>query len=452
MTRLFFDHALTSDGWAEKVSIQIDGAGNITAVETDTSDDNANHRAFVALPGIPNTHSHAFQRAMAGRAEIKGDTADTFWTWRQVMYQFLERITPDDLFAIASMAYCEMLEAGFTSVCEFHYLHHAPDGSPYSDIGEMANAIVEAAKETGIGLTLLPVYYAHSQFGGAAPDEKQRRFINNIDQFAKLLGRVDDLVTAIPDAKVGIAPHSLRAVTAESLAQLSILKPDAPMHIHIAEQIKEVEDCLIWSEERPVNWLMEHAEVNERWCLVHATHLSTYEREQIIKSGAIAGLCPITEANLGDGIFNGVDFLTDGGRIGIGSDSNVLISVAEELRTLEYSQRLRDRGRNMLSQAHKSTGQHLVEKVLQGGAQASGRKIGKLAPGYRGDIIALDQNHPAFAGVERESWMNNWVFAANSPALSNVWVCGQLLMSTGQHHKREKIRARYAQTMRGLLA
>lgn len=452
MTRLFFNHAFMGDHWADNVSIEINDAGTISSVETDASDEHADHRAPVALPGIPNIHSHAFQRAMAGRAETQGSTADTFWTWRRVMYQFLERITPDDLFAIASMAYCEMLEAGFTSVCEFHYLHHAPDGSPYSDIAEMASAIAEAARLSGIGLTLLPVYYAHSQFGGVTPGEGQRRFVNNPDQFAKMLARIDQIAAEVSDAQVGIAPHSLRAVTAESLTQISTLKPNTPMHIHIAEQTKEVEDCQNWSGQRPIEWLMANVDVDHRWCLVHATHMSADERLKLARSGAVAGLCPITEANLGDGIFDGVRYLSEGGRIAIGSDSNVLISAVEELRTLEYSQRLRDQGRNLLSEAHKSTGGHLVEQILKGGAQAAGRQIGKIAPGYRGDLITLDTNHPAFAGADKSGWLDHWVFAANSPAVSDAWVGGRHVMQAGQHRNRGEIRTRYSKTMQRLLA
>ncbi len=452
MNRLFFDHALLQDGWADNVLIDVDDAGTISAIETDNAGGMSDHRAAIALPGLPNLHSHAFQRAMAGRAEIKGDGNDSFWTWRQVMYQFLERITPDDLFAIASMAYCEMLESGFTSVCEFHYLHHGPDGLPYDDIGEMSQAIAEAAKLTGIGITFLPVFYAHSQFGGATPGEGQRRFVNNLDQFGKLVDRIAAIAKTVPNAQVGIAPHSLRAVTSESLNHIATLRPEAPLHIHIAEQTKEVDDCISWSGQRPVEWLLSHADVDQRWCLVHATHLNEYERTQIAASGAVAGLCPITEANLGDGIFDGVNFLADGGIFGLGSDSNVLISAAEELRVLEYSQRLRDRARNLMSHPHHSTGHYLYEQALQGGAQASGRQTGQLAVGSRGDITSLDINHPAFAGATRDSFLDCWIFAANGPAISEIWVGGEPVVAGGAHIHRHGIRDRYTKTIRRLLA
>ncbi len=452
MTRLYFNHALLASGWAANVTLEINPSGTIVAIETDSDGENCDDRAEVALPGLPNVHSHAFQRALAGRAEVQGDGTDSFWTWRQVMYKFLERVTPTDLYAIACMAYCEMLEAGMTSVCEFHYLHHGPDGHPYGDIGEMAQAIGEAAKTTGIGLTFLPVFYAQSQFGGADPGPQQRRFINDPERFGKLLERIDAIAGSLADARVGIAPHSLRAVTPDSLNQILAFKPDGPLHIHIAEQTKEVDDCLAWSGQRPVEWLIDHVNVDRRWCLVHATHMSGPERRRLAASGAVAGLCPITEANLGDGTFDGVHFLAEGGRIAIGSDSNVLIDAAEELRTLEYSQRLRDQGRNLLSNPQKSTGRHLYDQVLAGGAQASGRHIGRLSVGNRGDILSLDTSHPALIGSNLDGWLDSWIFAANSSAVSDLWVGGRRLVSAGQHRDRQTLRAQYSQTIKRLSA
>lgn len=452
MTRLFFEQALIGEDWAENVAIEIDDGGRITDIATAASNQNIDYRAKMALPGLPNAHSHAFQRAMAGMAEVKGSSDDSFWTWRQVMYNFLEKITPSDLYAIAALAYCEMLESGFTSVCEFHYLHHDPSGMPYNDLGAMAVAIVEAADTTGIGPTLLPVFYANSQFGGEAPTEGQRRFITSPDQFSSLVERIEKVSTALPDACVGIAPHSLRAVTADSLSEVTALKPNGPIHIHIAEQTKEVQDCLAWSGRRPVEWLFEHTEVDERWCLIHATHLTPEERTKLATSGAVAGLCPITEANLGDGVFDGVDYLSEGGRIAVGSDSNVLISAAEELRLLEYSQRFRDQGRNLLSRQKVSTGRHLFDQACQGGSQASGRKIGKLAVGYRADIISLDTSHPAMIATERDGWLDSWIFAANSPAIVDVWVGGEHVVKDGRHRNRASIRHQYGQTMKKLMA
>ena len=448
--RYFFEHALLAENWAKDVSVVSDAKGDITSVTPNTKDVRSDHRAKIALPGLPNVHSHAFQRAMAGMAEVKGAGDDSFWTWRKVMYQFLERLTPDDLYAIASLAYCEMLESGFTAVSEFHYLHHDASGSAYNDIGAMAFAIAEAAQTSGIGPTFLPVFYANSQFGGAPPTDAQRRFVNSPDQFATLLDRIDHIATSLPDAQVGIAPHSLRAVTPESLAEVLTLKPNGPLHIHIAEQTKEVDDCIQWSGQRPVEWLLNHQNIDQRWCLIHATHMTQTERQTIAQSGAVVGLCPITEGNLGDGIFSGVDYVQDGGRFAIGSDSNVLINAAEELRTLEYTQRFRDRGRNLLGTDNTSTGRALFDHALSGGTQSLGRKIGKIDVGFRADIITLNTDHPALVALINDGWLDGWIFAANSPAISDVWVGGRHVVSEGKHHKRDQIRAHYSQTMKRL--
>ena len=447
MTRLFFENALVDSGWAKNVVIEVDNRGYITSIGLNGDATDSDDQEKIAIPGLPNIHSHAFQRAMAGLAEVRGTNDNSFWTWRQVMYKFLERLTPKDLYAIASMAYCEMLESGFTAVSEFHYLHHDVSGTSYNDIGAMALAIAGACETTGIGPTFLPVFYANSQFGGAKPREDQRRFVNTLDQFANLLSRVNQIASSLPDAHVGIAPHSLRAITPESLTEVLTIKPDGPFHIHIAEQTKEVEDCLSWSGQRPVEWLLNNQNVGKHWCLIHATHMTALERLGLANSGAVAGLCPITESNLGDGIFDGVDYVKQGGRIAIGSDSNILISATEELRTLEYSQRLRDRSRNLLVTENASTGRAIINQVLAGGAQSSGRKIGSLTVGYRADIITLDSNHPALLARSQDGWLDGWIFAANSPAISNVWVGGQHLVSDGKHHKRKQIRSLYAQTI-----
>ncbi len=452
MTHLFFDNALVESEWVKNVKIELDTKGYIASIKLNAKAGNPDHHAKIAIPGLPNVHSHAFQRAMAGLAEVRGTKDNNFWAWRQIMYQFLERITPKDLYAIASMAYCEMLETGFTAVSEFHYLHHDALGTTYNDIGAMAFAIAEACKTTGIGPTFLPVFYANSQFGGAKPHEGQRRFANSPDQFANLISRFDQISSSLSDSHVGIAPHSLRAVTPESLAEILTIKPDGPFHIHIAEQTKEVEDCISWSGQRPVEWLLNSQNVNERWCLIHATHMTALERLRFANSEAVAGLCPITESNLGDGIFDGVAFVQQGGRISIGSDSNILISATEELRTLEYSQRLRDRGRNLLGTENSSTGRAIFDRVLSGGAQSSGRKIGSLTVGYRADIITLDSNHPALSARSQNGWLDGWIFASNSSAISSVWVGGEHVVSDGKHHKREQIRSLYAQTIKHLTA
>jgi formiminoglutamate deiminase len=409
--------------------------------------------AGIALPGLPNLHSHTFQRGMAGLAETRGPEGDSFWTWRQVMYRFLGKLTPDDVEAIAAFAMMEMLEGGFTALAEFHYLHHDADGSTYADIAELSHGIAAAAQETGMGLTLLPVFYAQGGFGGAAPTEGQRRFINDAESYARLLEGARKAVADLDDAIVGIAPHSLRAVTPESLRDIAALAGEGPIHIHIAEQVKEVEDCLAWSEQRPVAWLLDHAPVDKRWCLIHATHLDAQEVKGMAASGAVAGLCPITEANLGDGIFEGVDYLAAGGRFGVGSDSNIEISAPGELKQFEYSQRLRHRARNVLAEHEgQSTGRSLYDKALAGGAQALGRRIGAIAAGYRADLVVLDSDHPDLAAISGDRWLDSYVFVADRAAIDTVFVAGEAVVRSGRHIHREDIRARYGHAMARILS
>src|SRR5271155_241573 len=370
--------ALTPEGWKSNVRVTID-RGAIAAVETEASAQEGDERHAIMAPAAANVHSHAFQRAMAGLAEIRGQGDDTFWTWRETMYRFALMMSSDDIEAVAAQLYVEMLEAGFAAVAEFHYLHNDPDGSPYAEPAEMAGRILPAARRVGIGMTLLPVFYAHSTFGGAPPKPEQRRFVNDLASFARLVDDCRRMMEGERDETIGIAPHSLRAVSPGELSELTSLAGEGPIHIHAAEQIKEVEDCVAWSGARPVRWLIDHAGVDEKWCLVHATHMDERETQDLARSGAVAGLCPVTEANLGDGIFNAADYLRSGGRYGVGTDSNVSIGVAAELRQLEYGQRLRERGRNICAPASGSTGRAMLEAIWSGGAQALRRRNARLA-------------------------------------------------------------------------
>ncbi|KAF1015568.1 MAG: 8-oxoguanine deaminase [Stenotrophomonas maltophilia] len=343
-----------------------------------------------------------------------------------------------------------MLESGVTRVGEFHYLHHAADGQAYADPAEMSARIAAAAAQTGIGLTLLPVFYAHADFGGAPPNPAQRRLIHDVDGFARLLDGARHALASLPDAVLGFAPHSLRAVTGDELAALLPLN-DGPVHIHIAEQVREVEACLAWSGQRPVQWLYENAAVDARWCLVHATHITAAERAQIVASQAVAGLCPITEANLGDGLFPMQAFAREGGRFGVGSDSNVLIDAAEELRLLEYGQRLTLRGRNVLApDATRSSGRYLYEGAVNGGAQALGVAAG-LQVGASADLLALDPAHPALLGRHGDALLDSWIFAARNGALRDVWRHGRQVVADGRHLQRSAITARFAQALQGVL-
>jgi formimidoylglutamate deiminase len=452
MVNLWFASALLEPGWVENVRFGID-AGRIARIEAGIAATHDDEQHGVALPGIPNVHSHAFQRAMAGLTESAGPGADSFWTWRNLMYRFVERLDPEHLEAISAFAFVEMLEAGFTRVGEFHYLHHDRDGIPYADIGELAVRIAAAAQESGIGLTLLPVFYAHSNFGNTAPSQGQRRFINNLEQFAKLRDASKRAVGSLEGARVGVAAHSLRAVSPPELAALVSMAPTAPLHLHIAEQLKEVADCVAWCGSRPVDWLLDHAPVDERWCLVHATHVNPEEAHRLAACGAVAGLCPITEANLGDGIFPASEFCTAGGSFAIGTDANVLISSAEELRTLEYTQRLTHRRRNVLARGvEHSTGRRLLDAVVAGGARALGESQSGLKVGADADIISLDTAHDALTSRRGNALLDSWIFAARGSVIDCVWRHGRKVVCGGQHIRRDAITQRYRRVLAELLA
>jgi formimidoylglutamate deiminase len=448
---LWFADALLPEGWAHGVRVAVKG-GRIAEIAAGAQPQADDERHGAAIPGLCNLHSHAFQRGMAGLAEVQGPSSDSFWTWREVMYRFVDRLGPDDVEAIAAQAYVGMLESGFTRVGEFHYLHHDETGAPYARRGEMCERIAAAAQQAGLGLTLLPVLYAQGGFGDAPAGAPQRRFLNDIDGYARLLESARQAVAPLDDAVVGVAPHSLRAVTPEQLALAIPLAAGAPIHVHIAEQTREVDDCLAWSGQRPVQWLLDHAPVDARWCLVHATHVDGLELERVARAQAVVGLCPITEANLGDGVFPAVDFQALGGRFGVGSDSNVLIDAAEELRLLEYGQRLTRRSRNLLADGPaSSTGGGLLRAALAGGAQALGTMAG-LAVGAAADIVSLDLDHPALAARGGDALVDGWVFAARAGAVETVWRFGRKVVQDGRHRQRGPIAQRYRQTLRRLLA
>ena len=431
------DEALLPQGWARHVGLTVED-GTIIAVTPDAPPGFGERVVGCSIPGLPNLHSHLFQRAMAGLAERRGLGADSFWSWREVMYGFLARLTPDDVEAIAAMAMVEMLEGGFTALAEFHYLHHAPDGTPYDDPAEMAVRIAAAAAHTGIGLTLLPVLYCHGGFGAQPAGEGQRRFVSTLDAYARLRDASARAIAPLEDARLGAAPHSLRAATTEQIAALLELAPDRPVHIHVAEQVAEVQGCLAWCGQRPVAHLLATQPVGPRWCLIHATHMSEAETVTLAASGAVAGLCPITEANLGDGFFPALDYQ---GAWGVGSDSNVEITAPGELRLLEYGQRLLHRGRNLMARAAgRSTGEAMVRAALAGGSQACGRDIGRLAPGARADIVVL----PA------ETSLDAWVFTRPVPL--DVMVGGRWQVRQGRHRARDTVESAFARAMARLRA
>jgi formimidoylglutamate deiminase len=449
MPVLHAERALTPEGWKSNVRMTID-AGAITTVETEAAAREGDELHAIMAPAAANLHSHAFQRAMAGLAEVRGQGDDTFWTWRETMYRFALMMSPDDVEAVAAQLYVEMLEAGFAAVAEFHYLHNAPDGSPYAEPAEMAGRILSAARRVGIGMTLLPVFYAHSTFGGAPPKSEQRRFISDLSSFARLVGDCRQMIKADGGETIGVAPHSLRAVTPSELSELISLAGDGPVHIHAAEQVKEVEDCAASLGARPVRWLLDHAGVDARWCLIHATHMDESETRDLARSGAVAGLCPITEANLGDGTFNAADYILAAGRYGIGTDSNVSIGVAAELRQLEYAQRLRERARNVCAPSGASSGRTMLEAVWSGGARALRRNSGRLAPGAIADILTFRADHPTLAGKVDDQVLDAWVFSVGNPLVDCVWSGGLKVVVEGRHIFRDEIAAEFANTMRGL--
>ncbi|MBB2672857.1 UNVERIFIED_ORG: formiminoglutamate deiminase [Rhizobium esperanzae] len=447
MTILHAGTALTPQGWQKDVRLTLE-AGRIARVEAGVAFAPGDERHALIVPAMGNLHSHAFQRAMAGLAEVRGPANDSFWSWRTVMYKFALAMTPEHVEAVAAKLYAEMLEAGFSRVGEFHYLHHDRDGAAYANIAELAERIGAASQETGIGLTLLPVFYAHSGFGGAQPIDGQRRFINSLESFERLMEGCRAATGRLDGAELGLAPHSLRAATPEELATLVPMAGDGPIHIHVAEQVKEVEDCVAWSGARPVQWLLDHMPVDQRWCLIHATHMTEDETRRMAKSGAIAGLCPITEANLGDGAFAAPLFLDEGGQYGIGSDSNVRISLPEELRQLEYSQRLALRARNVIAAPGGSTGRALFNLALAGGGAALKAPAG-LAEGHHADLVSLDTS--AVSYLSGDQILDHWLFAGGA-SVDCVWARGRKQVEGGRHRKREAIDRRFLAAMGELLA
>jgi formimidoylglutamate deiminase len=449
MTNIHARQVLTRDGWRDAVRLCLQ-SGKVAALHVGVAAEPGDECHGILVPALGNLHSHAFQRAMAGFAEVSGDSADNFWSWRDAMYRLAHRMNPDQLQAIAAQAYVEMLECGFGRVGEFHYLHRDPNGEPYADIGEMAGRIAAAAQASGIGLALLPVFYAHSTFGGAAPAPAQRRFLNTPESYQALLERCRSLTSALPTATVGVAPHSLRAVTAEELSTIAAMAGSAPVHIHVAEQVREVEECIAWSGQRPIAWLLDHAPVDRNWCLVHATHVTAEEVQGIAKTGAVVGLCPITEANLGDGVFPVAELLGAKGQFGVGTDSNVHISLAAELSLLEYSQRLTHRVRNVVRKEKQSTGRAVMEIAVAGGARALGGEGGGIVVGGPADFVSLNEQHAALSCRASDALIDAWIFASAGDVVDCVWVAGRKVVSDGRHFAREVIEREFVKTLQEL--
>ncbi len=454
MPSFLADQALLpgAPGWARHVRITADATGTITAVTPGATPSPGDQPLpGVVLPGVPNLHSHAIRRALAGAAEARGPAGqDGVLVWQARLHRCLAGLAPETVEAVAAQLYVELLEWGFTAVCEVLTLHHQPDGSAYADPAEMALRHLAAARRAGIGITLLPALIQHGGIFGRPAAPEQRRCLNDLDGFARIVERCREATAGDAQAAVGLAPHSLRAVTPAMLAAVAAM--DGPIHIHAAERPREVEECLAAVKARPVEWLLDNAPVDARWCLIHATQMNAQEVADLAASGAVAGLCPSTEASLGDGVFPLRPYLAAGGRFGIGTDSQVGVSPRDELRLLELGQRLTLRERAVAtSEAMPHPGRRLLDAALAGGAQASGRRIGAIAPGMRCDLVVLDDAHPSLVGREGDRLLDAWVFSGQANPVSRVICGGRLVVEDGRHVARAVIADGFGRAMRSMM-
>ncbi|WMW81380.1 formimidoylglutamate deiminase [Undibacterium cyanobacteriorum] len=447
---LYAQHALLPEGWATQVRLHWNDSGDLSLIEKNVPAAPHEKQASYVIPGMTNLHSHAFQRAMAGMTEIAGEGPDSFWTWRDLMYRFALAITPEQMQAVAAQLYAECLRYGYTSVCEFHYLHRAPDGHFYQQRAEMAARVIAAAEQCGMGMTMLPVLYSFSDFKDQPLRDDQRRFRTDVDDILNLVGDLESLRSA--QVEVGVAPHSLRAANTQQIQELEHALPSGrPIHIHIAEQMREVEASLAATGQRPVELLLNTQKVDARWCLVHATHLTSAEVRGIAARGAVAGICTTTEGNLGDGFFELPEFIEAGGVFGIGSDSHVSQSAVEEVRWLEYGQRLRLQKRNVASVAgRRRVADFLWQECLKGGAQAAGRRVGQLSPNYRADFLVLDDQHPNLADLAPDQVLSSLVFSGNDNLVRDVYVGGRLCVENQRHVHQDQIQNDFRRCMQQL--
>lgn len=456
MRTYFAPQALLPNGWANDVRLVLDQHGTIQSLSTNATSENAERLAGPVMPGMPNLHSHAFQRAMAGLTEIRASAEDDFWSWRTLMYQFLARLNPTHAAAIAEFLYIEMLKCGYTAVAEFHYVHHQPNGATYADPADMLQAHVHAAARAGIAITALPSLYMHGNFGNQALADRQKRFASDPALILQMLESLRPLQKNTPDLQLGVSPHSLRAVDVQHLNQLvqavHQIDPQARIHMHVSEQTREVDDCLAFCGQRPMQWLLSNAAVDQRWCLIHATHLTSEETTALAQSQAVTGLCPTTEGNLGDGIFPFESYRAQNGRWGIGGDSHVSRDPFEELRLLEYVQRLITRRRNRtVGHISQAVGTTLWLEAAQGGAQALGRHSGQLAPGYRADVLVLDATHPDLIERQADAISNAAIFSGATQLVRDVMVGGRWVIQQGHHQREVTARQAYLTALRALI-
>ncbi|WP_444998488.1 formimidoylglutamate deiminase [Aliikangiella sp. IMCC44359] len=454
--KLYAESVLIGNQWQKNITLSINQNGLIESIETGQATGSEVVKGTI-LPGMVNCHSHAFQRAFAGFSEYKANQADSFWSWRDIMYRFVAKMSPDDAHSVAQFLYLEMLKAGYTCVAEFHYLHHQNDGKAYANPSEMSLQLINAAKQTGLSMTLLPVLYSYAGFGELSPSAAQARFIHSTDNYCKLIENLFQTTQQEQTVSLGIAPHSLRAVSQSQLEQIvplmRSLDHNAPVHIHIAEQLQEVEDCIDFYGQRPVEWLLANQSLDKNWCLIHATHLTSQEVKGLAKSGAVAGICPTTESNLGDGIFPTEHYLSLNGRLAIGSDSHIAVNVADELRSLEYAQRLTAHRRAVLTSADcSSVGQYLYQKASLDGALTVNQNVGELAVGKRADLIVLDGQHPSLYAKQESTLLDAAIFATEKLPVKDVMVAGEWQVKNGFHPQQDLIKESYFKVMDKLTA
>ncbi len=449
MRRIYCKKLLQGNLWRDDVVLSLTQQGLIRQVEKGSAQDADECIYGTTVPGMPNVHSHAFQRVLVGGTGLRGNDQSSFWSWRDAMYRCANRISPEQYSVIASWVFIQMLKAGFTSCAEFHYIHHQPDGKPYTNPAEMSEQLMAASALGGIALTLLPVFYHTADFGKVGADPAQRRFANTAQQYLQILDACQAVMSDQTLLRLGLAPHSLRAVPGQLLGEVLRAWPDkqCPVHIHIAEQRAEIEGCIASLGARPLEWLLRHFSVDQHWCLVHATHLSESELQEAAASQAVAGLCPTTEADLGDGVFETAAWLKAGGQFAIGSDSNVRISVAEELRLLEYNARLGSGQRNVLTAAGQTCGRFLYQRAAKGGGSALGQAVGSIDVGYRADLLELDTQHELLLAREPDSVLDSWIFGGDKTMINSVWVAGRRVIDRGHHMLEEKQRKLFANVM-----
>jgi len=448
---IFAKKALLPNGWSNNVIIEIDQSGLISNVtENNNHKVDADLNEEIILPAMNNLHSHSFQRAMAGLTEARSPQGnDNFWSWRNLMYQFLDVLTPEEIYSITLFSQMEMLQSGYVGVGEFHYLHNQIGGTKYDNIAELSEKVLEASAESGISICLLPVVYERGGCDNRELEGGQLRFHNNIDTFEELYNQIKVFLSKNENFSLGVAAHSLRAVKNETLNKIIDLT-NGPIHIHAAEQVKEVEEIKSFYKMPPVEFLIENFDINKRWCLIHCTQMSELETELLSKSGAVAGLCPVTEANLGDGIFNGFQYNERKGLYGIGTDSNINISLTEELKTFEYSQRLLNKKRAVISNQKKSTGRKLFDDCLEGGARALQINNGKIQKGFNADLISLPNTNNELDGLEDDKILDYWIFASRENDVQKLWNKGKCLVENGKHLNFDDIQSNYRKTIKNL--